>query len=80
MELISGRNRKVVQSLSDRNRELKSGCKGNSGLNDRDLKLKSILKSNTGFNDNLGFRQIGIWIGVEIQKLVIQVLSDRDLE
>jgi hypothetical protein len=28
--------------LSDR--ELKSGCKGNSGWNDRDLELKSIFK------------------------------------
>ncbi len=58
--MISGCNGKVVQSLSDRNRELKSRCKGNSGLNDRDLELKSILKSNSGFNGNLGFRQMGI--------------------
>jgi hypothetical protein len=34
MKLKSGCNGKVVQSLSDRNPELKlkSGCKGNSGI------------------------------------------------
>ncbi len=32
MELKSGCNRKVVQSLSDRDLEFKSGCKGVQGL------------------------------------------------
>ncbi len=49
----------VLQSLSDRDRELKSGCKGNSGLNDRDLELKNILTSNSGLNGSLGLRVIG---------------------
>ncbi len=55
--LISGCNGKVVQSLSDWNWELKSGCKSNSGLNDQDLELKTIFKSNSGFNRNVGFRK-----------------------
>jgi hypothetical protein len=36
------------QSLSDRSRELKSWCRGNSGLNDRDLELKSGCKGVQG--------------------------------
>jgi hypothetical protein len=55
MELKGGYNEKLVQSLSDPDRELKSEYKGNSGLNDRDLELISIFKSNSRFNGNLSF-------------------------
>jgi hypothetical protein len=33
MDLKGGCNGKIAQSLSDRDRKLKSGCKGNSDLN-----------------------------------------------
>ncbi len=36
-------NGKVLQSLSDRNRELKSECKCNSGLNDQDLVIQGSM-------------------------------------
>jgi hypothetical protein len=44
MELKCGCNRKVVQSLSDRNRELKSGLKGVQGLKGLRSRVEADVK------------------------------------